>query len=87
MGAEEFLSTSPEIQDWHQLHRAAMQETDPKKLLSRIIEAEEALAHRSRILFSLPGDNLEELEKIDDARHILRALSFCLRPNSDSDFR
>ena len=79
MAAEEPLSTSPETQDWHQLHRAAMHETDPKKLPSRILEAEKALARRSRELFALSGDNLEERERINDALYRLRALSFCLR--------
>ena len=83
MAAEEPLFPSAEVQDWQQLHRAAMHETDPKKLPSRIIEAEKALSRRSRELFSLPGDNLEERENIDDALYTLRALSFCLRLKTD----
>ena len=72
-----------ELSSWHQLHKAAMQETDPKQLPSRIIEAEKALARRSRELFAQSGDNLEEREKIDDALYTLRALTYCLRLKTD----
>jgi hypothetical protein len=82
MIAEESSFVTPEGQDWHQLHRAAMSETDRKKLPLRIHEAERALARRSRELFALRGDNLEEREAIDDALYTLRALSYCIRLKS-----
>jgi len=82
MIAEQSSFVTPEGQDWHQLHRAAMSETDRKKLPLRIHEAERALARRSRELFALRGDNLEEREAIDDAVYTLRALSYCIRLKS-----
>ena len=82
MIAEESSFVSPEGQEWHQLHRAAMSETDPRKLPSRIYEAEKALARRSRELFALRGDNLDEREAIDEALYTLRALSYCIRLKS-----
>ena len=76
---EELLSASPEVQHWHELHTAAIQETDLTKLPSRIYEAEKALACRSRELFDTPGQHLEERDEIDNALYTLHALSFCLR--------
>ena len=87
MITEELSPASPKVQHWHDLHRAAMYEMDRKKLPSRIQEAEEAVARRSRELFAMPGKNLEEREELDNALYTLRALSFCLRlkiGNTDS---
>ena len=79
MITEELSSAPPEVQNWHELHKAAMRETDRKKLPSRINEAEKAVARRSRELFAMPGQHLEEREELDDALYTLLALSFCLR--------
>ena len=79
---KELLSASSEVQDWHELHRAAMHETDLRELPSRINEAEKALARRSRELFGTPGQHVEEREELDDARYTLQALSLCLRLKS-----
>jgi hypothetical protein len=70
---------SPEIENWHELHRAAMRETDCKGLPFRINEAEKALARRIRELFALPGEHPQERRELDHALSKLRALSFCIR--------
>jgi len=44
MITKELSPASPQVQNWHELHRAAIHETDRKKLPSRINEAEEAVA-------------------------------------------
>jgi hypothetical protein len=67
MITEALSSASPEVENWHELHRAAMHETDCKELPFRINEAEKALARRSRELFALPGEHLEERKELDHA--------------------
>jgi hypothetical protein len=73
--------TSFQGQSWRELYRTAMSETDREKLPSRIQEAERELAHRSRELFGIPGDNLDERIAIDNARSKLQALSYCIKLN------
>lgn len=72
------------VQDWRELYRTAVFECDRDKLPLRIHEAEEALNLRSRELFAMSGDNLEERKAIDHALHGLRALSYCARLASAS---
>jgi hypothetical protein len=64
---------------WRELYRAALRETDDKKLPNLIAEAERALIARSRELFSTPMGNAEEAQSVDDALYALRALRSCLR--------
>lgn len=79
MITEALSSASPEVENWRELHRAAMHETDRKEFPFRINDAEQALARRSREVFALPGKHPEERKELDNALSKLRALSFCLR--------
>jgi hypothetical protein len=63
----------PEI-NWRNLYVAALFEPDPAKLAERIAQAEQALVLRSRELFHLAGDHIEEEHALDDAMCALRAL-------------
>ncbi|HET6181349.1 MAG TPA: hypothetical protein VFE61_30805 [Candidatus Sulfotelmatobacter sp.] len=76
MTTKALSSASPEVENWHELHRAAMRETERKELPFRINEAEKALARRSRELFALPREHPEERKELDHALYKLRALSF-----------
>jgi hypothetical protein len=59
---------------WRDLYKAALFEVDKTRLPDRIAQAEEALALRSRELFHVAGDNIEEGEALDDAMYALHAL-------------
>jgi hypothetical protein len=62
---------------WHDLYKAAIFETDPTKIVLRIIEAERALVCRERQLFLRSG-NERELNALNTALHALDALRGCL---------
>ena len=62
---------------WHDLYRAAIFETDPAKIMIRIIEAERALVRRERQLFLRSG-NERELNALNTALHALDAHRSCL---------
>src|SRR2546426_10222319 len=47
---------------------------EPIRELSLVRAAEEALALRARELFHMAGDNIEEVEALDDAMYALHAL-------------
>lgn len=66
-------------QNWHELYRAALFESDKEKLQSRIDDAERALAGRARELFKICGEHSEEGLVVDKALYGLRALRGCLR--------
>jgi len=66
------------VQNWQQLYKAALFETDREKLPSRIAEAERALIRRARELSTMFGNNSEESQSIDDALYALRALHNCV---------
>ena len=59
---------------WRDLYKAALFEVDKTRLPERIARAEEALVVRSRELFHIAGDNLEEEQALDDTMYALRAL-------------
>lgn len=67
-------------QNWRELYRAALFETDSEKLVNSITVAQRALIQRARELFLTPSNNLEEEQAIDDALRALRALHRCLQP-------
>ena len=67
------------IQSWIEMFKAAMMETDRKRLPSQINEAETALARRARELFAMSGNNTEEREAVDRALHKLQGLKYCLK--------
>jgi hypothetical protein len=67
------------ITDWHDLYRAALRETDQKKILARIVMAEQALVDRDRELFAVQGGSTDEAQAIDDACYALNALRNCLK--------
>ena len=79
MSARNSSSSSAGIQGWHELYRAALFETDKRKLPSCIAEAENALILRGRELFATTDDSDEEAQAIDDALYALRALRNCLK--------
>ena len=60
--------------DWRQAYCAAILELDKTQIPSRIIQAEKAIAERSRELFDENGVNDEEREALDDALYYLQAL-------------
>jgi hypothetical protein len=72
-------SDSIGVQNWREVYKAALFETDRQKLPSRIAEAERALILRARELFTISGDTIEEGQAVDDALYALRALRNCLK--------
>jgi hypothetical protein len=72
-------SASIGVQNWREVYKAALFETDRQKLPSRIAEAEKALILRARELFAMSGDTIEEGQAVDDALYALRALGNCLK--------
>jgi hypothetical protein len=78
--------TSPaltKIDRWHELYKAALFETDRKRIPTRIADAEQAIVARTRELFfsttdNIETDNIEEDQAPDDALYGLRAFENCL---------
>jgi hypothetical protein len=83
MDATDPSSAASSIPDWRELYTAALFETDKQKLPARMNEAERRLIQRSRELFAMPGDNIEEKHAVDDALYALRALRSCLKLNTN----
>jgi len=83
MDAADSSSATSGLPDWRKLYTAALFETDREKLPGRIDEAEKRLLQRSRELFAMPGDNIEEKHAVDDALYALRALRSCLKLNTN----
>lgn len=74
-------ATTPSLtkmNQWHDLYKAALFETDKKKIPTRIADAEQAIVARARELFFTSTDNIEEDQALDDALYALRALQNCL---------
>jgi hypothetical protein len=69
--------TLTKIDQWHELYKAALFETDKKKIPARIADAEQAIVARARELFFSSTDNIEEDQALDDALYALRALQNC----------
>ena len=68
-------STKPDVkQDWEKLYRAAIVESDRRKLLQRVEVAEAAILERSRRLSESPPASGKEHEAITRALHILSLL-------------
>ncbi len=61
-------------QDWEELYRSAVFESDPSKSPQRIEDAEAAIVERSRNLSKPPGNNGKEQDAITRALHILSLL-------------
>ena len=70
--------TLTKLDQWHELYKAALFETDKKKIPTRIAEAEKAIVARARELFFSSTDNIDEDQALDDALYALRALQNCL---------
>jgi hypothetical protein len=66
---------------WKELYTAAFLELD--RLPERMAEAEKAIRSRAQELIQAKGDNIEELEALDDALYALRALASCTRDDND----
>ena len=65
-------------QNWHELYKAALFETNRSKIAERIAEAERVIAARAREPFKEPADMIEEQHALDDALYALHALKGCL---------
>ena len=74
------ITPSPRAQDWRELYRAALSETDARKQADRIAAAQRALIQRARESFLNPGDNLIEEHQIDNALRALHALRVYSEP-------
>jgi len=72
-------SARADLTNWRALYRAALCETDQKKLPMRIAEAKRALIERSRELFAMQGGNADEAQAIDGAIYALGVFRNCLR--------
>ena len=59
---------------WKQLYRAAILESNHKRIPERVAEAEEAIIARARELFRTAGDDRDEKEALDGAMYALHAL-------------
>ena len=66
------------VEEWRVLCKLALFETSRERLPDRIAEAEEALAKRSRELFTLGLDASHERQDIENALCSMKALSYCL---------
>jgi hypothetical protein len=71
-------ATETKVGQWHELYKAALFETDKKKIPARIADAEQAIVARARQLFFTSTDTIEEDQALDDALYALRALQNCL---------
>jgi len=71
------------IEEWRVLYKLALFETSRERIPDRIAEAEEALAKRSRELFTQGPDASGERRDIESALCSMKALSYCLglQPN------
>jgi len=67
------------IEEWRVLYKLALFETNRERIPGRIAEAEDALAKRSRELFTLGSDASKERHDIENALCSMKALSYCLR--------
>jgi hypothetical protein len=72
------LSSQGLNQNWQQLYKTALFETNRNKVAERIVEAERVIAARARDLFKEPADMIEEQNALDDALYALHALKGCL---------
>jgi hypothetical protein len=68
----------PSLQNWRELYKTALFETNRDKLPERIADAEKAIIARARELFASPADTIEEDQALDDALYALRALQSCV---------
>ena len=75
--------SAEDLRSWRELYKAALFETDPSKIPSRIEEARKALAFRSRELFETSSPDYDgEDEAIETALYALQALENCLKSNT-----
>jgi hypothetical protein len=63
---------------WKDLYVAALLEGNVDRIPPLIADAERAIVDRARVLFTTPGDNIQEEEALDDALYALHALKSCL---------
>jgi hypothetical protein len=67
----------PDSSCWSKLYAEALFETDRNRLRERIAEAEKAIVVRAGELFNTTTDNIEEVQTVEDALYVLRALQTC----------
>jgi hypothetical protein len=68
----------PDSPCWSKLYAGALFESDRSRLSERIAEAEKAIVARAGELLNTTTDNIEEVQTIEDALYVLRALQTCL---------
>ena len=64
--------------NWKVLYAKALHEPDRSQLPERISTAQREIELRSRELFQLSGDHIEEEQALRDALYALHALQTCL---------
>lgn len=69
--------SSPDSPCWSELYTEALFETDRSRVRERIAEAEKAIVERAGELLNTTTDNIEEVQAIEDALYVLRALQAC----------
>jgi hypothetical protein len=74
MITRKLYSASVGLEDWRELYKVALFETDWQKLPSRLAEAERALFLRAKELFATSRAKGEEWHAVEKARYALRAL-------------
>jgi len=74
--------STEDLRNWRGLYKAALFETDPNKMPSRIVEARRALVFRSRELFETSPNYDGETEAIENALYALQALENCLKSST-----
>jgi hypothetical protein len=67
---------------WKELYTAALLELDTNKLPERVAEAEKSIMARAQELLRADGDNIEELEALEDGLYAMRALASCNRADN-----
>jgi hypothetical protein len=69
--------TLTRVDPWQEVYKAALFETDKKKIPAPMADAEQAIVARARELFFSGTDSIEEDQALDDALYALRALQNC----------
>jgi hypothetical protein len=78
LGEGEHGAMAEVIEEWRVLCKLALFETSRECIPDRIAAAEEALAKRSRELFTLGLEASKERQDIESALCSMKALSYCL---------
>ena len=69
------------VERWKQLYQAALFEADPKHILERIMDAEQAIGERALTLLGMNDDTNSEKETLANAHTVLDDLKRIYRSN------